>query len=191
MCGSCEGASETLSVAGLVPAFLVRRDMIISELEDLQVIALDNLQKKFPGITDVQEEEVISTSAVDMSIAVTDVIKYFKPGAKNPEGTKESVLVCLNEILRSATVCAFILKVDCPLVKDVEDNNSSWPQEVIHCGILASVSLQNRLSDLVLDYFLEDDVDPEEVAGNLWDVISLVDVISQRLGSSFKEVLVL
>lgn len=165
--------------------------MHISELEDLQVSALDSIQSEFKGAKDILEEEVIAKAATNVSIDISELINYFQPGSKKNEAAKKKVISKLHNILKWVSICAFVLKVDCPLIQDLEDQEGGdWPDEVLQCGVLASMAIQNKISEFTLDYFLVEQSEMRASEENLLDIITLVDILAQRLGITFKEVLV-
>lgn len=160
--------------------------MHITELEDLQVSALERLPIIF-GKKDLLEEDVINKSCIEISLLCSELVRYIR----SSEVDKRIITKYLNEILNYISIAAYILKVECPCYEDIEENDSEdyWAAEVRQCSILASTMLQLNISKLTLDYFVAQNLDNDEVEYAINNIVSLVNVIAQRYNISFIEVL--
>ncbi len=156
------------------------------ELEDLQIKAMSMLPDIFKQ-SEIQEEDVVTFIASSLSTSTSLIIHMFSVR----EVDEKIVKTNLYSILFWTSVYAHILNITLPYREDLMSVESAdpWPDEVLHCGILASLMLQYKASELTLDYYLSEKHDIEEMQSCLWDVVSLVDVLAERIGVTFKEVL--
>ena len=161
--------------------------MHIESLDDLQVVTVDSLGKQFPENDRIADEEVLAKAAIEVSMATSNLMLYFSPS--NKDRNTKHVLLQLNVILRWVTACAFVLEVEYPSEGERVLYGENWPEEMLHDGIVASLALQHRMTELFLDYVIEDEYDKDTLGEDLWAVISLVEVIATRVLCSFEDAL--
>lgn len=155
------------------------------ELEELQVRVVDTLGRQFPGVKHIQEDDVVSKACVEMTVQVTELVKLFS----KKESDLEQALTHLKTLLSWVILYSYVIQVECPLNKEIVEGAEVWPNEVIHCGILSSLMLQGKLSELTLDYFLLESASMESKEDLVLDILSLIHVLAERTGYSFEEVI--
>ena len=165
--------------------------MRAEHLEDLQAKMVGALPILFSGRKEIHEEEIISRTAMEVSSSSAWIIEYFheirykKESIKTLEGLKSA----LSNILMWVSLSAQFMNITLPDVEEVEDLKETWEEELRGCGILSALSLQGSASSLISSYYLEEEISSEESGEMVFDIVSAVAFIADRVDSNLKEII--
>lgn len=159
---------------------------MIADLDELQTKFLKTIDTFFPEDYYISKEDLLAKSASEISISSAKMLEYFYLPMKKRDSQK--ALPHLKNILKWSTVIADLMEVECPTESEIDIFYDGWPDVIAHDGVLATICVNNRVAGIVLDYFTED-IDEEVVGDDVWGLFSLVDLLSQRIGLKFDDVL--
>lgn len=159
---------------------------MIADLDELQTKFLKTIDSFFPEDHYISKEDLLAKAASEISVSASRILEYFYLPTKKRDSQK--ALPHLKNILKWSTVIADLMEVECPTEGEIDLFYEGWPDVIVHDGILAAICVNNRVAGIVLDYFTED-IDDEVVGDDIWGLFSLVDLLSQRIGLKFDDVL--
>lgn len=155
-------------------------------MEDLYDVQVHKMDAILESQKLVQADDLISTAVFETSSIAGQIMQAFhEQRVTEVPVNAERLQALLMRAVEWTTVLFYCFEIDPPEIEDLPEYADCFETVIAVDPILSSLYIHRSLSDVCVDYFTrEEAMDNEETETALIDILSCLELIARRVGTS-------